>query len=51
VQAALENGDGVSSAVVDFANKTVVVTYEPGTDTAAMVKALEGTKFTATVKE
>jgi len=49
VQAALAKVDGVESVNVDFKTKTATVTGSA--NKADLVSALEGSKFTATVKE
>ncbi len=50
MRSALENLDGVDSVNVDFATKTATIT---GADLngANLVKAFEGTRFSAAVKE
>ena len=49
VQAALASVDGVESVNVDFKTKSATVTGSASN--ADLVKALEGTKFTASVKK
>jgi copper chaperone CopZ len=51
VQAALAKVDGVENCKVNYSAGTVTVTTAAGTRTDALVKAFEGTKFTATVKK
>ena len=50
MQSALKKVDGVDGVKVDFATKTATVTGA-NLNTDALVKAFEGTKFSAAEKE
>jgi copper chaperone CopZ len=50
VRSALGSVEGVESVEVDYAAKTATVTAAAGADAKAMIAALEGANFGATVK-
>jgi copper chaperone CopZ len=49
VQDALATVEGVEGVEIDFGAKCAIVTCSSDADTAALVGALEGTKFSATL--